>query len=159
MGLRPYIVSVRMWVQSLASFSGLWIWHSRKLQCRSDLVLPCLWHRPQMQLQFELPYAADVALKKSFKYRLYSENSHVYITSSNIFFWAQDFFFLAVPVAHGSSLSRAWTSATAATQAIVSGNAEYLTCCAATRELLNSGLLCPIACRILPLRYLVASWT
>ena len=33
-GLRTHLVSMRMWVQSLALFGGLRIWHGHKLQSR-----------------------------------------------------------------------------------------------------------------------------
>ena len=38
-GWEPNIMSVRMWVQSLSSLSGLRIWHSWKLQHRSQMQL------------------------------------------------------------------------------------------------------------------------
>ena len=62
-------VSMRMWVQSLASFSGL------RIQCYcelwfksqthgSDPMLPQLWHRPIRLLALELPYSAGMAVKR-----------------------------------------------------------------------------------------------
>ena len=55
-------MSVRVWVPSLASLSGLGIQCCYKLQDSSwmqlDLVLPWLWHRPQFDLQpgnFHMP--------------------------------------------------------------------------------------------------------
>ena len=38
-GLRPDVVSVRLWVQSLASLSGLRIQHCHKLQHKSQMWL------------------------------------------------------------------------------------------------------------------------
>ena len=48
MGQGPNIVSVRMWVQSLASLSGLRIQHLCMLQHRSQMRLECTVavHRP-----------------------------------------------------------------------------------------------------------------
>ena len=68
----PDIVSVRMWVQSLASLSGLRIPCCHKLQiglgCGSSLVWLWLWFRPAaagpvQTLAQELPYATGVTLK------------------------------------------------------------------------------------------------
>ena len=60
------MVSMSMWVQSLASLSGLRIQHCCKLQCRSQmqlgsgvavaLVIP--------SLALKIPYAAGVPLKR-----------------------------------------------------------------------------------------------
>ena len=64
---------MRLWVQSLASLSGLRIWCCRELWCRLqtwlNLVLLWLWCRPAgpapiRPLAREPPYAAGVALKK-----------------------------------------------------------------------------------------------
>ena len=51
-GYKPDIVSVRMWVQSLASISGLRIQYCFGVGCRcsSDLVWLWLWRRLQLQL-------------------------------------------------------------------------------------------------------------
>ena len=70
-GLRIRLVSLRMWVQSLALLSGLRIWHCHELSCRSqmrsDLALLWLWRRPVVAalirpLAWECPYAAGAAL-------------------------------------------------------------------------------------------------
>ena len=64
--LRTQVVSTRLWVWSLASFSGLRIRHYSKLQdrpqmwlrswcCRGNLIWPQAW---------EFPYAAGAAMKK-----------------------------------------------------------------------------------------------
>ena len=65
-------LSMRRWVRSLASLSGLTVWHCCELWCRcgSDLALLWLWHRPAATtpirpLAWELPYAVGVALKKT----------------------------------------------------------------------------------------------
>jgi len=55
------VVSMRMWVQSPASLSGLRIWHGCEL-----------WHRPAataliQPLALELLYAAGAALKRQMK--------------------------------------------------------------------------------------------
>ena len=75
---------MRIRVQSLASLSRLRIWCCCKLECRlrcgSDPVLPWLWCRPQLQLQFSpqlegfLPYAADVVIKKKSRKHDFLEN-------------------------------------------------------------------------------------
>ena len=74
--LEPDLVSVRIWVRSLASLRGLRIWHCHEMICRSQTwlrsVLPWLWHRPVAAtlirpLAQELPYAAGAALKKKKK--------------------------------------------------------------------------------------------
>ena len=44
-GWEPEIVSIRVWIWSLALLNGLWIW------CCSEQVLPWLRHRSQLQLQ------------------------------------------------------------------------------------------------------------
>jgi len=71
--LRTRLVSITMRVQSLASLSGLRIWHCHKLwsrsQMHSDPTLLWLWRRPAAAapirpLAQELPYAAGVALKR-----------------------------------------------------------------------------------------------
>ena len=65
-----------MWVQSLASFSGLRIQHCHELwvghRCDWDTVLLWLWRRlaavaPIQPLAWELKYATSVALKKQQK--------------------------------------------------------------------------------------------
>ena len=58
-----------MRVRSLASLSGSGIWHCRELRCRSqtreDLAWQGLCCRPAIRpLAWELPYAADTALKR-----------------------------------------------------------------------------------------------
>ena len=55
--LRTQLVSMRMQIQSLASFSGLRIRHCHELQCRSQTQLWC-------GIAWELPYAAGAALKR-----------------------------------------------------------------------------------------------
>ena len=52
-----WLAFMRIWVQSLASLSGLGIWHCRELWCRradAALIWPLAW---------ELPYAANAALE------------------------------------------------------------------------------------------------
>ena len=69
------LVSLRMWVQSLASLGGLRNWRCCKLQCRSQMqpmALLWLWHRLAAAtlihpLAWELLYAAGVALKRKKK--------------------------------------------------------------------------------------------
>ena len=72
----PNPVTVRMRVQSLASFSGLRIWRCCKLSHRSQMgfgwVLLWLWCRPAgaapiQLLAQELPYAAGAAIKRKKK--------------------------------------------------------------------------------------------
>ena len=74
--LRTRLVSLRMQVQSLASLSGLRIWHCRKrrsvgCRCGSDpAVLLWLWCReaaaaPIQPPAWELPYASGEALKRA----------------------------------------------------------------------------------------------
>ena len=56
-GLRTQLVSMRIQIPSLASLSGLRIWHDHKLQCRLAAVAPIrplAWERPSL----------GVALKK-----------------------------------------------------------------------------------------------
>ena len=71
---RIQLGTMRWWVQSLASLSGLRIWHS--VSCGvgrrhgSDLTLLWLWYGPVAAalikpLAWEPPYAAGMALKKS----------------------------------------------------------------------------------------------
>ena len=54
-GLRTWLVSMRMWVQSLASFSELRTHqHCRKLQCKLQMQLLWLWNRTvALWLQFD----------------------------------------------------------------------------------------------------------
>ena len=61
---RTRLGSMRMWVQSLASLSGLRIWCCRELWCRPAAVAPI------GPLARELPYAADAALKKAKKLKI-----------------------------------------------------------------------------------------
>ena len=72
-GLRTQLVSMRLWVPSLASLSGLRIWHaticSIGYRCGSDLTLLWLWCRmavaaPTQHLAQEFPYATDEALNR-----------------------------------------------------------------------------------------------
>ena len=67
---------MRLWVQSLASLSGLRILHCHELWYKSQTqlgpVLLWLWHRPAATVQirplaWEPPYAANVALEKDQK--------------------------------------------------------------------------------------------
>ena len=69
-------VCMRLRDQSLASLSGLRIWHCRELwyrcRCGSDLVLLWLWRRLAalaltQPIAWELPYAAIAALKNKKK--------------------------------------------------------------------------------------------
>ena len=62
-----------MWIQSLASLSGLRIWHYCKLQfksqmwLRSGVALAVAWAiatAPIQPLAWEFPYAADVAIRR-----------------------------------------------------------------------------------------------
>ena len=70
--LRTHVVSMRMWVWSLASLSGLRIWHDASCsvchRCGLDLALQWLCCRPAAAapiwpLAWELPCAAGVFLK------------------------------------------------------------------------------------------------
>ena len=73
------LLSIRTWVGSLASISGLRIWRCRELQCRSQTWLGSgvavsvwLWCRPVARasiqpLAWELPYAMGRALTKNKK--------------------------------------------------------------------------------------------
>ena len=60
--------SMRMWIRSLASISGLRIWHYLKPRWGSDLVV-WLWCMlaPILPLAWELPYAGGVAPQKENK--------------------------------------------------------------------------------------------
>ena len=65
--LQTWLLSVKMWVRSLASLSGLRIWCG---QCGSDLVWLWLWHRLAagtwiLPLAWELLFIAGVAAKKT----------------------------------------------------------------------------------------------
>ena len=70
--LRTWLISMRIWVQSLASLSGLGIWHCHKLWykswiwycygCGTGLQLQ-LWFDPYQA--WELPYATGAALNKT----------------------------------------------------------------------------------------------
>ena len=71
-GLKSYLVSMRMWIRSLASLSGLMISLCHELQCRLQMWLRCdiavAWHRlaaaaPIRPLAQQLPSAAGAALK------------------------------------------------------------------------------------------------
>ena len=75
-GLRIRLVSMRMWVQSLAPLSGLGIWHCCKLQyswrCGLDPVLLWLWCRLGSFSFYLTPslgtsYAAGAVLKRKKK--------------------------------------------------------------------------------------------
>ena len=68
--VRTHLVSMRTWVQSLVSFSGLRIWHCHELWCWSQV--PAGSHvfydysigwQLQLQLAWEHPYAMGVAQK------------------------------------------------------------------------------------------------
>ena len=70
------LLSVRMWVRSLASLSGSGIWRCHELQCRSqtgldpELLWP--WCRPAATapigpITWEPPYAMGAPLKKKKK--------------------------------------------------------------------------------------------
>ena len=90
------LVSMRMWVQSLDSLSGLKIRHYYELWCGpvgrrrcSDLMLLWLWHRPAaaaliQTLAWELPYAMDAVLKSK-KEKFFngcSDKFYVYLTTN-----------------------------------------------------------------------------
>ena len=67
-GLKTQLVSMGIRVRSLASLSGLRIWHCCKLQHRSQTWL-WLWYRLAAAalihpLAWELPYATGAALKE-----------------------------------------------------------------------------------------------
>ena len=60
-----------MWVRSLASVSGLRIWHGHNFgvghRCSSDLMLPWLQHRPAAPippLAQELPHATGGTIER-----------------------------------------------------------------------------------------------
>ena len=69
------LASMRMWVQSLVSLSGLGIWHCCELWCSSQMghgsgVAVAVWYRqaaavPIRPLAWESPYATGAALKKT----------------------------------------------------------------------------------------------
>ena len=61
-GLRTQLVSIRMWVGSLALLSGLRNWCCHELRCRSHTWLGST--APIQLLAWELPYAVDAALKR-----------------------------------------------------------------------------------------------
>ena len=67
------LVSTKIQLRSLASLSGLRIWHCHELWCRSQMRLGSellwLWRRPGatvlvQPLVWELPYATGVAIKR-----------------------------------------------------------------------------------------------
>ena len=71
--IKNSVVSMRMWVWSLASLSGLRIQHCRKLgvglRCGLNPEVLWLWRRPAsaaliLPLAWELPYAVDMTLKR-----------------------------------------------------------------------------------------------
>ena len=67
--LQTWLVSMRMWVQSLAPISGL---KDPGCRCGLALALLWLWHRPAaaaaiQPLAWELPYPAGVALTRKKK--------------------------------------------------------------------------------------------
>ena len=73
-GLRTWLVSVRMQVQSLSLLSGLSTQHCHSCgvghRCILDLALLWLWHRPAAAalihpLAWKLPYDTGVAQKKT----------------------------------------------------------------------------------------------
>ena len=72
-GLWPYLVSMRSWVQSLASLSGLRVHCLQSCgigcRCGTDPMLLWLWHRPAALAPiwppaWELPYATCAAIKR-----------------------------------------------------------------------------------------------
>jgi len=78
---------MRMWVQSLASFNELRIWHCCGISCRCSLdpELWWLWCRPtaaaQIQaLDWELPCASSVALKRKKRKKAKYEHIAYYIS-------------------------------------------------------------------------------
>ena len=84
-GLRTRLVSMRMWVQSLASLCGSGIWCCRKCSVghrrSSDLALLWLWCRSAaaaliQPLAWELPYATGVILKRKKKAFFTGERTH-----------------------------------------------------------------------------------
>ena len=83
---------MRLWVQSLASLSGLSIWHCHELwcgvghRCNSDPMLLWLWYRPAATavirpLAWEPPYAVAAALKrqKTKKRKTKGKRMYVYV--------------------------------------------------------------------------------
>ena len=76
---RIQLVSLRMWIRSLASISGLRIQRCSELWCRSKMRLGSgivlLWHRPAaaapiQSLAWEFPHVASAALKSKEKKEL-----------------------------------------------------------------------------------------
>ena len=71
--LRTGLVSMRMWVQSLALLSGSRIWCCQEPQHRSQMLLRCrLATVPPIQpLAWELSYAMGMKVKKKNKTKLF----------------------------------------------------------------------------------------
>ena len=72
--LRTQLVSMRMWVQSLASLSGLRIcccymlWYSSQMRFGSSIAVAVAWVSGAVSIRLlaqELPYAAGTAVKKN----------------------------------------------------------------------------------------------
>jgi len=70
-GLRTRLVTMKMWVRSLASLNALRTWHCCELGCRSQTGLRFgllwLWCRQTARAPIRLPYAIGVVLKKKKK--------------------------------------------------------------------------------------------
>ena len=126
-----WLASMRTWVWSLASLSGLRIQHCRELWCRWKTQLWSevlwLWCRPAavapiQPLAWEPPYVTGADLKSKTQKQKQKTNKQNQIS------WCVDSFcndtgfilfyficlFRGAPVAYGSSQARGWISATAA---------------------------------------------
>ena len=104
--LQTWLVSMRMWVWSLALLSGLSIQHCHELWCRSqsssDLAL--LWCRPvatalMRPIAWELPYAKRLAVKsenkKQNKTKNYGGMQRTKISQGNLIIqWQSAYFFI-----------------------------------------------------------------
>ena len=79
-------MSVRVWVRSLASLSGLSIRHCYKLPRRSQMPTRCRWATAALiqPLVWELPYDAGAALKEKKKIRALSPVQFTLLPSSDL---------------------------------------------------------------------------
>ena len=87
--LRTQLVSMKMWVQSLALLSGLAMSCGEGCRCGSDLVPLWLWcstaaAAPTGPLTWELPYATCVAIKIKKQIKYINNNILLCSTGNNI---------------------------------------------------------------------------